>query len=148
MATILAINSAVVYTRQKTKKNKTKKKQKKNDATIKTLQAESQKKKKKTVSFPKISRKAIQNKNKNHQTIHTMTEIVNHSRSTTLERSVKNLLRVGLGQELKSILLATTLALSSAVVYIRYLFSPREWFLHCNSSVQHLREHKIKLIQI
>ena len=81
---------------------------------------------------------AIKNKIKNQQDIHaktynTMTEIVHHSRSTALERSVKTLLG-----GLNRFYVATTLALSSAVVYTRHLFSPREGFL----SVLHLREHK------
>ena len=62
---------------------------------------------------------------------HTIIKIVNHSRSTALEQSVKNLL-FGLNQ----FYAATTLALSSTVVYTRHLFSPREGFLtyQCNIS--------------
>ena len=76
---------------------------------------------------------------------HTMIEIVNHSRSTALGRSVKILLGGGCGGEgggggsgggLNRFYVATTLALSSAVVYTRYLFSSREEFLthQCNIS--------------
>ena len=58
---------------------------------------------------------------------HTVTEIVNHSRSTALERSVKALLGwlgVGAGGgDLNRFYLATTLVLSSTVVYTRYLFN-------------------------
>ena len=68
-----------------------------------------------------------------------MTEIVNHSRSTTLEWSVKILLGVGVDGGLNRFYVATTLALSSAVVYTRHLFSPREGLL---TSMQHLREHE------
>ena len=53
-----------------------------------------------------------------------MAEIVNHSRSIALERSVKFLL-----VPLNRFYAATTLALSSAVVFTRQLFSPREGFL-------------------
>ena len=52
---------------------------------------------------------------------HTMTKILNHSRSTALERSAKNFTG-----RLKSVYVVTILALSSAVVYTRHLFSPRE----------------------
>ena len=90
-------------------------------------------------------------KKKNHQDMsmqrHTMTEIVNHSSSTVLERSTKNFLgwvdgwvgggggdgRGGGGGGLNRFYLATTLALSSAVVYTSHLFSPRE-LLACDSS--------------
>ena len=86
---------------------------------------------------------ATKNKNKISKTymqLHTMTEILNHSRSTVLERSVKTLLG-----SFNRFYLATTLALSSAVVYTRYLFSPREGFLthHCYIS----ENIKIKRIQ-
>ena len=70
---------------------------------------------------------AIKNKkiiSKTYMQRHTMTEIVNHSRSTVLERSVKTLLG-----GFDRFYVATTLALSSAVVYTRHLFSPREGFL-------------------
>ena len=62
---------------------------------------------------------------------HTVTEIVSHSRSTALERSVKILLG-----SLNRFCVAKTLALSSAVVYTRNLFSPREGLLshQCNIS--------------
>ena len=60
-------------------------------------------------------------------------EIVNHSRRSALERSVKILL-----WGLNRFNLATPLALSSSVVYTRHLFSPRKRVP--NSSVQHLRE--------
>ena len=67
---------------------------------------------------------------------HTMTEVVHHSRSTALERSVKTLLvGVGLwgggeggGASMILYYVATILALSSAVVYRRYLLNPREEF--------------------
>ena len=77
---------------------------------------------------------AIKNKKKISKTYmerHTMTEIVNHSRSTTLERSVKTLLGGvgGRGGGFNRFYMATTLALNSAVVYTRHLFSPREGFL-------------------
>ena len=55
---------------------------------------------------------------------HTISEIVYHSRSTALERSVKTLLG-----GFNRFCVATTLARSSAVVYTRHLFSPREGFL-------------------
>ena len=78
---------------------------------------------------------AIKNKKKISKTYmerHTMTEIVNHSRSTALEWSVKTLLE-GVGWEgvggFNRYYVATTLALSSAVAYTRHLFSPREGFL-------------------
>ena len=62
---------------------------------------------------------------------HAIKEIVNHSRSTILERSGKYYR----GREWGAYE-ATTLALSSAVVYTRHLFSPREGFLphQCNIS--------------
>ena len=61
----------------------------------------------------------------------TMTEIVNHSRNTAWERSVKILLG-----SLNRFFVVTTLALSSAVVYTRHLFSPCERFRtpQCNIS--------------
>ena len=78
---------------------------------------------------------------------HTMTEILNHSRSIALERPIKTLLGVrgggggggggGAGEGgLNRFYVATTLALSSAVVYTRHLFSPREELLthQCNIS--------------
>ena len=77
---------------------------------------------------------AIKNKkeSKTYMERHTMTEIVNHSRSTVLERSVKTLLG-GVGWEevgdFNRFYEATTLALSSVVVNTRHLFSPREGFL-------------------
>ena len=66
---------------------------------------------------------------------HTMTEVVNYSTSTALERSVKILLGGGRGC-LNRFYVITTLALSSALVYTRHLFSPREGFLshQCNIS--------------
>ena len=79
---------------------------------------------KRTVSFPKIGQTAIQNK-KNQDIRHTKTEIVNHSRSTALNRSVKYYW----GWKLNRFYVATTFALSSAVVYKRHLFSPREVLL-------------------
>ena len=77
---------------------------------------------KRTVPFPKISQTAIQNKNftRTNMQWHTMTEIVNHSRSIVFERSVKILLGA-----LNQFDVATTLALSSIEVYTRQLFSPR-----------------------
>ena len=72
---------------------------------------------------------------------HTMTEIVNHGRSTALERSVNILLKCvcvcgggGGGQGGGTLIdfrfyMATTLALSSAMVYTRHLYSPLEGFL-------------------
>ena len=73
---------------------------------------------------------------------HTMTEIVNRSWSTALERSVKTLLCVcvcawgggGGGGGLNQFYVAKTVALSSAMVYTSHLFSPREGFLtlQCN----------------
>ena len=46
---------------------------------------------KRTVSFPNIGQPAVQNKslNRTYMQRHTMTETVNHRRSTALERSVK-----------------------------------------------------------
>ena len=65
---------------------------------------------------------------------HTVTEIVNHSRSTALKWSVK-IYWVGGGRGswvggglLNRFYVATILALSSALVYTRHLFSPREGF--------------------
>ena len=48
---------------------------------------------KRTVAFPKIGQTAIQNKNftRTYMQRHTMTKIVNRSRSNALERSVKTL---------------------------------------------------------
>ena len=93
---------------------------------------------KRTVSFPKISQTAFQNNNFSRAYIqnHTMTETVNHSRVTALERSVEILLGGGGGGGLNRFYVATTLALCSAVVYTRHLFSPREGFLthQCNIS--------------
>ena len=53
---------------------------------------------KRTVSFPKFCQTAIQNIyfTKTYMQRHTMTEILNYSRSTALERSVKILMGVGL----------------------------------------------------
>ena len=70
---------------------------------------------------------------------HTMTEIVNHSRSTALERPVRDLL---------GSLIDFTRPESSPlelVVYTRHLFSPREGFLihQCNIS----ENIKIKLVR-
>ena len=72
---------------------------------------------------------------------HTLTDIVNHSRSNAFERSVKILLGsvcvgVGRGWRLNRFYVATTLALSSAVVYTRHMFSPLEGFQthQCNIS--------------
>ena len=52
----------------------------------------------------------------------------------------KLLLEGGVGGSLNRFYMATTLALSSAVVYTKNLFSPRVGVP--NSLVQHLREHK------
>ena len=60
-----------------------------NGTTIKTVQAESQK----DSFFPKNGQMVIQNENKFTRTYMrriSKTEIVNHSRRTVLERSVKN----------------------------------------------------------
>ena len=64
--------------------------------------------------FQTIGQTAIQNKifTRTYMQRHTMAEIVNHSRSTALERSVKTLLG-----SLNRFYVATSLALSSAVVY-------------------------------
>ena len=67
---------------------------------------------------------------------HTVTEIVNHSRSTALERSVKKYItKLGWGG-INQFYVARALAISSAVVHTRHLFSPREVFLtrQCNIS--------------
>ena len=67
---------------------------------------------------------------------HTMTEIVNHSRSTALERSVKTLMVCMCvcvcvcvclcgGGRLNRFYVATTLALSSAVVCTKHFCSVR-----------------------
>ena len=62
-----------------------------------------------------------------------MTEIVNHSKSTALEWSVNFLLGLegvgGGGGGFNRFYVATTLAISSAIVYTRDLFSPRDGFL-------------------
>ena len=84
---------------------------------------------KRTVSFPKIGQTVIKNENKITRTYmwrHTMTEIVNHSnsRSTALEQLINILLG-----DLNRFYVATSLALSSAVVDTRHLLSPREGFL-------------------
>ena len=66
---------------------------------------------------------------------HTMTEIVNQSRSTALERSVKILLGGGRGRgRLNRFYVTKTLALCSAIVYTRQLSSSREGSLthQCN----------------
>ena len=59
---------------------------------------------------------------------HTMTEIVNHSKSTALERSVKTLLGGGGGGGggggFNRFYVATTFALSSAALSSRHFFSP------------------------
>ena len=54
---------------------------------------------------------------------HTMTEIVNHSRSTALQRSVNILLCVcgAGGLRLNQFYVATTIALTSTVVYTKHL---------------------------
>ena len=79
---------------------------------------------------------------------HTMIEIVNHSRSTVLERSVKILMGGGGGGGggLNRFYVATVLALSSAVVYTRYLFSLREGFLTHQRNIS--ENIKIKQIQM
>ena len=86
----------------------------------------------------KIGQTTIQNKTftRRYMQRHTMTEIVNHSRSIALESSVKTLNRC---------YMATTLALTSAVVYTRYLFNPREGFLTHQCSIS--ENIKIKRIQ-
>ena len=71
---------------------------------------------------------------------HKITEIVNGSRNTALEQSVKFYLG-----GLNRVYVATSIGLSSAVVYTRHLLSPREGV--SNSLVQHLREHKNQRIQ-
>ena len=76
-----------------------------NNTTIKTLQAESQK----DSFFPKIGQTAIQNKNstRTYMQIHRMTETVNRSRSTALERSVK-IFTGGGGGDFNQFYMATT----------------------------------------
>ena len=81
--------------------------------------------------------KRLAKKEKNHQDMHVNTysdKIVNHSKSTALERSVKTLLGV-----LNRFYVPITLALSSDVVYTRCVQSV--WSAS-NASVQHLQEHK------
>ena len=56
---------------------------------------------------------------------HTITKIVNHSRSSALERSVKPYWG-GEGGVLNRFYVTTTLVLSSVVIYTRHLFSPKE----------------------
>ena len=86
---------------------------------------------KRTVSFKKNGQMATQR--------YTMTEIVNHNRSTALERSVKHYVG-GRG-------VAITLALGSAVVYTRHLFSPREGFLTHQCNISEKIKKKIKQTQ-
>ena len=82
---------------------------------------------KRTLSFPKTGQTAIQTKQKKifrtYMQRDTMTEIVNHSRSIALERSVKFcwVAGGGGGAGLNRFYVATTLALSSAVVYTRQI---------------------------
>ena len=104
-----------------------------------------------TVSESKHYKQKAKKKKKFSRTYmsrHTMAVIVNHSKSTALERSVKILLGEGGGGGggggLNRFYVTTTLALSFAVVYTRHLFSPREGFLthQCNIS----ENIKIKLI--
>ena len=87
---------------------------------------------------PKLAKclSKIKNVTRTYMQRHTMTEAVNHSKSTALERSIKILLgREGEGG-LNRFYVATTLALSSAVVYTKHLFSSREGFMihQCNIS--------------
>ena len=70
---------------------------------------------------------------------HTMAEKVYHSKSIALEWPVKYYWGVGVGWGRggqNRFYVATTLALSSAVVYPRHLLSPREGLLtqQCNIS--------------
>ena len=87
---------------------------KRNGTTIKTLQAENQKD-----SFFLIGQPVILNTNltRTYMQRHTMTEIVNHSLGTVSKNLTEGLNRFNA---------ATTLALRSAVVYTRHLFSSRE----------------------
>ena len=91
-----------------------------------------------------------------------MTEIVNHSRSTAMELSVKILQCVcvclsvclclwvcvcvcgWVGGGRLGFYVATTLAVSSAVVCTRFLFSPREGFLthQCNIKIKRIQRRK------
>ena len=72
--------------------------------------------------LPKNGQMTIRNKNftKIYKQRHTMIDIVNHSRSTALERSIICYWGEGV------FYVATILAFSSVVVYRRHLFSPRE----------------------
>ena len=73
-----------------------------------------------------------------------MTEIVNHNRSTALERSVKIMvLGGGGGGGVNRFYVDTALALNSPVVYTRYVFVQSALRVS-NSSVQQLRERKIQ----
>ena len=107
--------------------------------TIKTLQAESQK----DSFFSKNGRTAIQNRN------FTRTYNDRYSSKPQQEyhlRTVSKILQgTGVGEGgLNRLNVATTIALSSAVVYTRHLFSPLEGFLtQCNIS----ENIKIKRIQ-
>ena len=96
--------------------------------------------------FPHIGQTAIENENFTRTCMQrqTMIEIVNHSRSTALERSVRILLGEG-GGGLNRFYVAITLALRSAVVYTRHLFSPREGFLAHQCKIS--ENIKIKQIQ-
>ena len=93
-----------------------------------------------TISFPKNWPNGYP-KQTFHQHIHA--NIYNdrnskHRRNTALGRSVK---KYWGSWALIQLYVATTLALSSAVVYTRQLFSPRKGLIS-NPSVQHLRENK------
>ena len=87
-----------------------------------TLQAESQK----NSFFSKNGQTAIQNK-KNHQELQTKTCNDRYSKPQQKYRlaTVSKILLGGLNR----FYVATTFALSSALVYTRHLFSPREGFL-------------------
>ena len=97
---------------------------------------------KRTVSFPKFGQTAIQSENftRTYMQRHTTTEIVYHSRSIALERSV-----IFFTGGLISILGGYNPHLCSAVVYTRHLLSTRKGFLthQCNIS----ENIKIKRIQ-
>ena len=92
--------------------------------------------------LPKKWPNGYQNKKftKTYMQRHTLTDIVNHSKSTALEQSVKVLLG-----GLNWFYMATNLALIPAVVYTRLLFNLRKCFLthQCNIS----ENIKIKQIQ-
>ena len=87
-------------------------KRKKDALKVTAPQSKHYKQKAKRTFFQTNSQTAIQNKTytKTNMQRQTITDLVNHSRSTALER---------VGGGFKSIYVATTLALSSVVVYTR-----------------------------